>query len=277
MQIFGAASSVISETMEGSMSCKICNGQAVDFARATILKKYEIGYTRCSKCGFIQTEKPYWLPEVYAEAINLSDVGLITRNIQLSRMTKALICALFDHNGTFLDYGGGYGMFVRMMRDLGLDYYRYDRYCNNLFAKGFDVSEEEERRFTLVTAFELFEHIEDPVPMFERLLQYSANIFFTTELVPKSAPRPDQWWYYCLDHGQHISFYTLDSLQLLAERFSLNLYSNGSYHLMTKRKLSPFLYRLLCRGEVVSLLNWLYTKKSLLDEDYKRITGMEIK
>ena len=164
-----------------------------------------------------------------------------------------------------------------MMRDFGFDFYRYDKYCQNLFARGFDVTEEE-KRFTLVTAFELLEHLDNPVSVIEKLLQYSSSIFFTTELVPKSTPQPDQWWYYCLDHGQHISFYTLQSLQLLAERFSLNLYSNGSgYHLMTDRKISPLLFRLLCREEVVSLSNWLYTRKSLLDEDYKRITGIEIR
>jgi len=259
------------------MSCRICNGQTAIFSKATILGKYEIDYFRCIKCGFIQTEEPYWLQEVYSEAINLSDVGLITRNIRLSRQTKTLICALFEPDGKFLDYGGGYGMFVRMMRDFGFDCYRYDKYCDNLFARGFDVVEDGEKNFTLVTAFELLEHVVDPVPMFENLLRYSSSIFFTTELVPKSTPPPDQWWYYCLDHGQHISFYSLQSLQLLADKFSLNLYSNGlGYHLMTDRKISPFLFRLLCRDEIVSLSNWLYKRKSLMDEDYKRITGIII-
>lgn len=276
-QYINANTSVNSEAMEGYMSCKICDGQTVFFAKSTILGKYEIDYFRCSRCGFIQTEKPYWLGEVYAEAINLSDIGLLTRNVRLSRLTKTLICTLFDPEGKFLDYGGGYGVFVRMMRDLGFDYYRFDKYCQNLFAKGFDVTEEMEN-FTLITAFELFEHLVDPVSMVEELLQKSTTIFFTTELVPKSTPLPNQWWYYCLDHGQHISFYTLHSLRLLADRFSLNLYSNElGYHLMTDRKLSPFLFRLLCRDEVVGLSNLFYTRESLLDEDYKRITGVEIK
>jgi len=277
MQCIGASTSDSSEAMERSLSCRICKGQTADFAKATILGKYEIDYFRCATCGFIQTEKPYWLQEVYSEAINLSDVGLITRNIRLSRLTKTIICALFDPEGKYLDYGGGYGIFVRMMRDFGFDYYRYDKYCQNLFAKGFDVKEEEERGFTLVTAFELLEHLDDPVATFEKLARYSSNIFFTTELVPKSTPRPDQWWYYGLDHGQHISFYTLHSLHLLADRLSLNLYSNGlGCHLMTDRKISPRLFRLLCRDEVVSLSNWLYTRKSLLEEDFKRITGIGI-
>ena len=88
---------------------------------------------------------------------------------------------------------------------------------------------------------------------------------------------PDQWWYYCLDHGQHISFYTLNSLQVLADRYSLNLYSDKrGFHLMTNRKISTRLFRLLCRDGVVGLLNGHFTRKSLLDEDYKRITGIEI-
>lgn len=40
-----------------------------------------------------------------------------------------LIFNFFNINGEFLDYGCGYGLFVCMMCDLGLDFYGYDKYC----------------------------------------------------------------------------------------------------------------------------------------------------
>ena len=45
----------------------------------------------------------------------------------------------FKSNGSIVDYGGGYGLLVRLMRNSGFDFYRYDPYCANFFAKGFEV------------------------------------------------------------------------------------------------------------------------------------------
>ena len=69
----------------------------------------------------------------------------------------------FDPKAKFLDYGGGYGMLVRLMRNYGFDFYYFDKYCQNLFANGFDLKDSACSRFELLTAFELFEHFSEPV------------------------------------------------------------------------------------------------------------------
>ncbi len=48
------------------------------------------------------------------------------------------------------------------------------------------------------------------------MLNFSDNILFTTYLVPNSNPKPNEWWYYGPDHGQHVSLFTEKSLNLLA-------------------------------------------------------------
>jgi hypothetical protein len=45
---------------------------------------------------------------------------------------------MFDANNRFIDYGGGYGLFVRLMRDAGFDYYWFDKFCDNVLSKGFE-------------------------------------------------------------------------------------------------------------------------------------------
>src|SRR5262249_39177480 len=120
------------------MICHICSELADPFAKAKLLGKYDIQYFQCKSCGFVQTERPYWLGEVYSSAINNSDIGLISRNISFARSTRAVILAFFNSDARFMDYGGGYGLFVRMMRDLGIDFYWSDKFCENLFAKGFE-------------------------------------------------------------------------------------------------------------------------------------------
>src|SRR5689334_23291254 len=121
------------------MKCKICQSLTNQFGQAEVLKKYNVSYYRCDKCGFIQTESPHWLDEAYSSSITKSDIGLLGRNLQTAGLTKLVILTCFNPGGRFLDYGGGYGIFVRLMRDSGFDYYRYDPLCLNLFADGFDA------------------------------------------------------------------------------------------------------------------------------------------
>lgn len=254
------------------MNCKICHSESINFSNSRILGKYDVDFFKCSYCGFIQTEEPYWIDESYLNPINRCDVGLVSRNIVYSKITKILIIAFFNTNAKFIDYGGGYGLFVRLMRDAGFDFYHYDNHCENIFAKNFESIKN--TQYELLTAFEVFEHLVSPINEIQKMLMYSHNIFFTTELVPKNTPNPEQWWYYGLDHGQHVSFYTLKSLSIIAEKLSLNLYSNGkSIHLLTASKVSALLFNMISRHKVAALLNTITPRKSLIPDDYKKITG----
>src|ERR1700744_2069789 len=142
------------------MSCKICEHPVSLLFNKKILGKYDVGYYQCSHCGFMQTEEPYWLNEAYQNAITALDVGLASRNLILAPMVETIIKAFFNSNGMFLDYGGVYGLLVRMLRDKGLQFYREDKFCENLFAKSFDITDfPGTPPFELVTAFELFEHL----------------------------------------------------------------------------------------------------------------------
>jgi hypothetical protein len=256
------------------MQCNVCSHSSDLFEKAQVLNKYDVNYFRCKNCGFIQTEKPYWLDEAYTDAITKSDLGLISRNSALSRISKGIITTLFDSKAKFVDYGGGYGMFVRMMRDFGFDYYRFDKFCTNLFAVGFDADLKDKNQYELITAFEVFEHLTNPLDEIESMLQFSKNILFSTFLVPSNNPKPSEWWYYGLDHGQHISFFTLQSLRIIAERFSLNLYSNGnSLHLLTEKKIPAIWFNLISRDKVSHMLNLVLRKESLLNSDYFQMTG----
>jgi len=48
------------------MKCKICGQKAYEFSNARILRKYDVRYWYCSKCGFLLTDEPYWLEEAYS-------------------------------------------------------------------------------------------------------------------------------------------------------------------------------------------------------------------
>lgn len=257
-----------------TVSCRICSAESAPFSRTKILNRHDVEYFRCSACGFVQTEEPYWLDEAYADAIAPADVGLVQRNLRRVPIVTALIGAFFSFDGKFIDYGGGYGLLVRLMRDAGFDFYRSDPHCANLLARGFEAEPEGNGTFELLTAMELFEHLADPIVEIERMLGYSRSIFFTTLLLPDPVPHPGEWWYYVPGQGQHISFYSRKSLEVIAERFGLTLVTDGiSRHLLTDRRISPLLFSIVSKYKAALLLAPLFRRKSLVPADYRHITG----
>lgn len=222
------------------MECLICNNKNYKIFDCKLLFNYHVSYFECKSCGFIQTESPYWLSEAYKEAITFSDIGLVSRNINLSQCVSELLIKHFDIKGKFLDFGGGYGLFVRLMRDKGFNFYRQDIFCANIFAQNFDINDISniENRFEIVTSFEVFEHTYEPYKLLSELLNYSDNILFSTLLVPKNPIKSaSDWWYISPDTGQHVAFYTTTALSFMANKYGINFYSDGqSIHLFTKKK-----------------------------------------
>ena len=221
------------------VNCKICGGSSTELTTLQVLGKYSVKYYQCKECEFIQTEDVFWLEEAYGKAITKLDIGLIQRNIDLSKLSFKIISQpYFDPQKKFLDYGGGYGMFVRLMRDKGFDFYRQDVYCDNIFAEYFDLSDlskKEQEQFELLTAFEVFEHLVDPISEIKKMLTYSDSILFSTELQPSKNLL--DWWYFVPETGQHVALYSFKSLQKIAEMLELNLYSNkANLHLLSRKK-----------------------------------------
>lgn len=263
------------------MNCKICDHGTKAIFKAKILNKYHITYFHCDHCGFVQTEAPFWLEEAYLESINLSDTGILQRNLLFAEQTTPVLFFLFDRSGKFLDYAGGYGIFTRLMRDIGFDFYWHDPFTKNLFARGFEYNDNISN-IELITSFECFEHLVKPLTELNRMLQISHHILFSTQLLPAPIPAPGNWWYYGLEHGQHISFYTVKTLTYLARINGLNFYTNGSYlHLMTNKKIKNSQFTRLLKASkkysrkikqvlisrTVADMNTIKTSTGIVDED----------
>lgn len=237
------------------MICPVCRSETRIVFTQVVLRKYECQYFFCDGCGFLQTEEPYWLGEAYTSAIADADTGLVQRNLILSRKLSVLLAVFFDRNGRYLDIAGGYGMLTRLMRDKGFDFYWSDKYCKNLLAPGFEA-DLTSGPYTALTAFEVFEHVHDPVEFVDSLLvaSKSRSIFFSTQLFDGEPPLPGTWWYYVPETGQHISFYQRRTLDAIAARLGLHCYSKGDFHLLTRQSIPQALYALLASLPVSSLM-----------------------
>jgi hypothetical protein len=255
--------------MKMNRTCNICNNEVYRVFSRNVLKKYHVDYYKCKKCDFIQTEVPYWLGEAYSDAITNQDIGLVSRNINYSKITKVLLKALsFDDKSNFLDYGGGYGMFVRQMRDLGYNFLRYDLYCENIFAKNFDGNLN--MKYKLITAFEVFEHLENPFETIQQIMNITDILFFSTEVQPENSKEIENWWYIMEETGQHISLYSKQSLKQLAEINQCYYYTNKKdLHLFSKNKINSLLIFIIMNKyfrKIADII--LKNKPSLLMSDY---------
>jgi hypothetical protein len=253
--------------------CKICNSHSDLFGQAVVLNKHEVRYFKCTVCGFIQTEKPYWLQEAYSSAIAGQDVGAIQRNLVNREVTSAVLNLLFPKVRRALDFGAGHGVFVRLMRDRGFQFFWSDLHASNDYAKGFEY--QEGVKYDFLTAFEVLEHLENPTAELSKLMELSRVVFVSTTLVPPGTARISDWWYFVPSTGQHISFYTREALQALAKRWGRTLLSNGEYHLFTEEPCSPSLYKFATRVKSAAVMNRLFRRPSLIETDFKQMTGAQ--
>lgn len=226
-------------------TCTICGSPMDPVFSGTILKKYVVQYFQCSRCGYVCTEQPYWLDESYKNAITMTDTGIVSRNIDASKISSCIIFLFLKKDQKGLDYGGGYGILTRLMRDIGFDFYWWDPHTKNLFAQGFE-NPGPCTAVEVITAFENFEHFVNPLDDLEKIFSLSHNVIFSTEMLPNPLPKPHEWWYYGLEHGQHVSFYSKKTLQTIAEKFGVFCYSYHNLHFFTHKKISKPLWVFVC-------------------------------
>jgi len=233
-------------------------GQLLDFL---------VDYYECEMCGYVQTEEPHWLGRAYEKAINDSDTGIMVRNQVNARIVLGALWALRKLDGTATDFAGGYGILVRLLRDFGINAYWSDRYCQNHLAQGFEHTGE---ITDLVTAFEAFEHFINPGEELDKLLGIAPNVLFSTVIIPVPTPKHDNWWYYGHEHGQHIGFFRIRTLEKLARDRGKYFVSDGSsYHLMTDQPVNQAVWKIIVRRNKIipALLGCRLTSKTWSDHE----------
>ena len=265
---------LVGDGIAKSAQCRICGTRSEFFDEAKILQKYLVAYFRCDTCGFVQTEEPYWLGEAYASAISRLDTGILDRNISNRRITTAILNLLFPKAQRSLDFGAGHGIFVRLMRDSGFDFSWQDLYATNDYARGFEY--DKTKVYDFLTAFEVLEHLADPLDELSSMMSLSPNVFVSTEILPEPAPKVSDWWYYGANGGQHISFFTSESLHLIARKFGRHLFSCGAYHLFTTEPKNKSLFRLAVTKRAARVLNAFYRRPSLTKSDFDCLSASNV-
>lgn len=258
--------------------CRLCAGPVDRVRSMKVLGRHEVGLHQCRMCRFIQTDTPWWLDEAYSSAITATDVGLVARCTALSgRIPSVLACAP-RRGSSVLDWGGGYGLLTRMLRDRGIDCWHWDPHCVNIHAPhhGADVTDRE--RWGAILAVEVLEHLVDPWQFFRPAALKADLLVVTTCLAPEGPIPGKDWWYWAPEHGQHVSFYTRRSMEHVADEIGMVYTPAGQMHVFsrgigTARRLAMRI------SPVRRVIERMRRTRSLLRADYReavnRASGLE--
>ena len=262
-------------------ACKVCGCDRVTPLFSNIvLGAYHATVFECLSCGFQSFPNAQdWIQEAYSSPIANTDTGIVARCLNLHKIISSFL-SLNYKRGSVLDWGSGSGLLVRLLRDSGHECLGFEPYTAPVLAAGYTFKDDQaalhKAPFRAIIAVEVLEHLPDPREFMASVLAMTDTLIFTTELLNDNKVGKD-WWYYSVETGQHIGFYTKNSLEQLACDYDCSYFTcrNQAIHIFTRnpsdirafrliagRKRAMLLYPLSC------LVGWLGRRKSLTTADY---------
>lgn len=232
------------------LRCKICGHDsrvfdAVDRAKTCREDVYPLGvsgnsviYHRCDDCGFIFTRDfDHFTQQDWAQAVYNDDYIVVDPDYKSVRpfLSCGMIESQFSRSDTVgLDYGAGSGLMAATLRERGWVYDAYDPFGAT------SITPERRGSYNVCSAFEVFEHMVDPVGELSSILSLCspgrlALIIGTnaSDGVVSEATRLS-WWYAAPRNG-HVSLFSKESLRRMAGRFGLDYATFGiSTHYLTR-------------------------------------------
>lgn len=213
-------------------NCRLCAGEAVYEFELMVLQKYPVKYFKCRKCRSLQTEAPYWLEEAYAKDAEIYDTGKASRVLECFLALPGLLKSTeAGKNGLCIDFGGGTGLLARLMRDVGFQFYSYDKYGSSEFIAAYRLRQLD-CRAELVTLFEVAEHFSHPAVNWEEIFAIDPDWVIGSTSIYRDYGA--EWPYLNPQFGQHIFFYSIDAIKWLAEKFGRYAFFFEEYFLISR-------------------------------------------
>jgi SAM-dependent methyltransferase len=215
--------------------CKICGGQAslfgvVDFQQSAedwrrvvfSLSGQPVYYRRCADCQFLFTDAfDDWSFEdfrahIYNDAYKLVDPDYESARPRSNADVVARMWGALKTDIRVLDYGGGNDTFCATLRGAGFPVaVTFDPFVP-------EYATAPEGRFDLVTSFETFEHMPDPVAGIAAIAELAAEpglVFFSTLLQPADIEKQRLNWWYAGPRNGHVSLFSREALRRVWGRF----------------------------------------------------------
>lgn len=224
------------------IACRLCSSASEYIFSKEILSKYTVRYFECFGCKSLQSEYPYWLAESYAPHSLVPDFSTLRRVVHTQKIIFWISKIFkFEDNHKLLDWGGGNGLLVRLLRDVDIDSYLLDEYVKNLYAISFEHLPS--NNYRMITAIQVWEHFSDPAE--EMVKMFSMNpdfVLVSTGLYNSQGPD----WQYLNAYGRHVFCYSLEGRKKIAEKFGYTCIGQGDLTLFC-RSAPSYLERMLLR------------------------------
>jgi SAM-dependent methyltransferase len=221
------------DVVDFNKSCEEARGKFLGLAGIPVY------YALCSQCGFcFAPELVNWKLEEFEQKIYNDEYILVDPDyVEIRPRANAnnLISMFGDraHSIKHLDYGGGSGRLVQLLRQSNWQSTSYDPFVDR------NVSIEQLGSFDLITAFEVFEHIPNVNKLMSNLrslISPNGIILFSTLLSDGNIHSKQRvsWWYASPRNG-HISLFSRNSLSLLAQKHGVcfRSFSHGLHAFFT--------------------------------------------
>ena len=228
--------------------CKICGNRATILGRVDFNKHCDEGrsgklpvsgirvtYLRCTACEFLFTSDfDSWSQQDFGERIYNAEYAFVDPDFAERRPADNAFLILqnfgnFREKIQLLDYGGGEGRMMELLLANGFpNVNTYDP-----FSSKHNVSDG--KKYDLITAFEVFEHVPDPIAtMYDitQRLKPESLLLFSTLLQPSDFGGVGLSWWYVGPRNGHISLHSKTSLTTLLRQCGLNMISaNEGLHI----------------------------------------------
>jgi 2-polyprenyl-3-methyl-5-hydroxy-6-metoxy-1,4-benzoquinol methylase len=213
-------------------ACRLCGAETTAVFRLAGFEDIEFTYLKCGNCSSLQTQEPTWLKKAYARSnLALSDTGA-ARRVLLNHAFVLIAAKMFGIR-TVLDFGGGDGLFCRLLRDCGIDAHTFDDYAKATYAGFFEG--DLRREYDLITAFEVLEHLPNPRSCLDRVFEGKPQmIIASTEIY---SGQDATWFYLAPVQGQHVFFYSSEAFRWIASRYQYTFYEVNGRQILSREKL----------------------------------------
>lgn len=213
------------------MNCKICNATAV---KKVYDEKHGNNYYFCSNCDFIFLDNSEIVgiheeKEVYDGHDNSFECDGYVEMFE--NFLAQAVNPFIDEKGLALEFGSGPGpVLAQMLVDSGWHVKKHDKfYESDLDYQAY--------QYDLITSTEVFEHFDDPLKEMEKItniLKPGGILAIMTLLRPKTEEEFLHWWY--RRDKTHISFYSIKTLEYLAQYYGLTIIYTDDERLITFKK-----------------------------------------
>jgi hypothetical protein len=208
------------------------------------------------------TEEPHWLDEAYSKHLAALDTGAAARVID-NASTSLFIAMVVGAKG-WHDFGGGDGLFARILRDKGVDCRPSDVYAHSTYAQGFEW--DGSIAVDVVSAFEVIEHFSEPARELRCILSTNARVVVLQTGIYTGQGK--DWWYLAPESGQHIFFYSRRSLEHIATEYHYRPYFWHGYTIFARdgtfsRLKSRVTYSVLSPRFRRLLVAWAMARKNI--------------